>query len=105
MKDYQELMQTSSVTLQNSKPRASTTSNQDGQQTRQNSPEIPDPLQTKVSEPNTAGKPKSSFGVGSLENISPINANNNLNKFFKSSGAKYAVLQNKAGPKPKAREA
>jgi hypothetical protein len=106
MKDYRELMQISSVTLQNSKARVSASSNHDGGQARQNSPEISDLLQTKelLSEPNTAGKPTSSFGVNSLENISPINANNDFHKFFKSRGAKYPVLQDKAGPNPNARE-
>jgi hypothetical protein len=106
MKDYRELMQISSVTLQNSKARASVSLNHDGEQARQNSPEISDPLQSKelLSEHNTAGKPTSSFGVGSLENISPINSNDGFHKFFKSCGTKYAVLQDKAGPKPNARE-
>jgi hypothetical protein len=106
MKDYRDLMQISSVTLQNSKARASVSLNHEGEQARQNSPEISDPLQTKelLSEHNTAGKPTSSFGVGSLENISPINSNDGFHKFFKSCGTKYAVLQDKAGPKPNARE-
>jgi hypothetical protein len=106
MKDYRELMQISSVTMQNSKARASASANHDGGQARQKSPEISDLLQTKemLSDLNTAGKPTSSLGVNSLENISPINANNHFHKLFKSCGAKYAVLQDKAGPKPNARK-